>query len=44
VILCEQIRTIDKQRLTEKIGELNAEMMIKVDEAIKISLGLTPLG
>ncbi|NLY91737.1 MAG: type II toxin-antitoxin system PemK/MazF family toxin [Firmicutes bacterium] len=43
VILCEQIRTIDKKRLTEKIGELNEELMAKVDEAVKISLGLTPL-
>jgi mRNA interferase MazF len=43
VILCEQIRTIDKKRLSEKIGELNEEFMLKVDEAVKISLGLTPV-
>jgi mRNA interferase MazF len=41
VILCEQIRTVDKKRLSEKIGELNEEFMVKVDEAVKISLGLT---
>ncbi|HBG15352.1 MAG TPA: PemK family transcriptional regulator [Firmicutes bacterium] len=43
VILCEQLRTIDKRRLSEKIGELNEEMMVKVDEALKISVGLTPI-
>ncbi len=40
VILLEQIRTIDKQRLTDKITHLDDEMMEKVDEAIQISLGL----
>lgn len=40
VILLEQIRTIDKQRLTDKITHLDEEMMEKVDEAIQISLGL----
>jgi mRNA interferase MazF len=40
VILLEQIRTIDKQRLTDKITHLDSEMMEKVDEALQISLGL----
>lgn len=40
VILLEQIRTIDKKRLKEKIGQVNEEMMKKVDEAINISFGL----
>lgn len=40
VILLEQIRTIDKQRLTDKITHLDAELMEKVDEALQISLGL----
>lgn len=40
VILLEQIRTIDKQRLTDKITHLNDDMMNSVDEAIQISLGL----
>ena len=39
VILLEQIRTIDKKRLREKIGHLNDEVMIKVDIAMKISFG-----
>ena len=40
VILLEQIRTIDKRRLQEKIGELNAKKMSEVDYAIEVSLGL----
>jgi mRNA interferase MazF len=40
VILLEQIRTIDKQRLTDKITHLDDEMMEQVDDALQISLGL----
>jgi len=40
VILLEQIRTIDKKRLKEKMGHLEAETMEKVNEAINISFGL----
>ena len=40
VILLEQIRTIDKQRLTDKITYLDEPMMQKVNEALQISLGL----
>ena len=40
VILLEQIRTIDKQRLTDKITHLDDEMMEKVDDALQRSLGL----
>jgi mRNA interferase MazF len=40
VILLEQIRTIDKQRLTDKITHLDDETMHKVDEALQISVGL----
>ncbi|MEI5909375.1 type II toxin-antitoxin system endoribonuclease NdoA [Bacillus spongiae] len=40
VILLEQVRTIDKQRLTDKITHLDDEMMDKVDDALQISLGL----
>ncbi len=40
VILLEQIRTIDKQRLTDKITHLDDEMMEKVNEALTISLAL----
>lgn len=40
VILLEQIRTIDKKRLREKIGHMDEELMEKVNEAINISFGL----
>lgn len=40
VILLEQLRTIDKRRLKEKVTHLSEEVMSMVDEAIKISLGL----
>ncbi len=39
VILLEQIRTIDKKRLKEKIGELPPNMMSRVNEALLVSLG-----
>ncbi|MGE7948310.1 type II toxin-antitoxin system PemK/MazF family toxin [Lysinibacillus sp. NPDC093688] len=40
VVLLEQIRTIDKSRLTEKIANLDSETMSKVNQAIKIQNGL----
>ena len=40
VILMEQIRTIDKKRLKEKIGHLDDERMKAVNEALNISFGL----
>jgi len=40
VILLEQIRTIDKQRLREKTGRLDDELMKRVDEALSVSFGL----
>lgn len=40
VILLEQIRTIDKRRLREKVVRLSGEIMGRVDEALLISLGL----
>ena len=40
VILLEQIRTIDKKRLKEKIGSVDDELMEKVNEALVISFGL----
>jgi len=43
VILLEQLRTIDKQRLKERIARLDEETMARVNEAIGISLGLTEL-
>lgn len=40
VVLMEQIRTIDKKRLKEKIGHVDGPLMEKVDEALLISFGL----
>ncbi len=40
VILLEQLRTIDKSRLTDRITQLDDELMEKVDMALGISLGL----
>lgn len=39
VVLLEQIRTIDKKRLREKIGRFNGDMMEQIDEGLRISLG-----
>ena len=39
VVLLEQIRTIDKRRLKEKVCELDSQKMRKVNVAILISLG-----
>lgn len=41
VILLEQIRTIDKRRLKDKIGRLDDNLMNVVNEAISVSFGLT---
>ncbi|AXX64057.1 MAG: type II toxin-antitoxin system PemK/MazF family toxin [Lactobacillus sp.] len=40
VILTEQIRTIDKQRLKEKVTTLSAAKMHDVDKALKVSIHL----
>ena len=40
VILLEQIRTIDKQRLKEKMGHLDDDVMNRVNNAITVSFGL----
>jgi len=39
VVLAEQIRTLDKKRLKEKIGELSPESLKLVTQALKVSLG-----
>lgn len=40
VVLLEQIRTIDKQRLKDLVCHVDKKLMKKVDEALKISLEL----
>ncbi len=41
VILLEQLRTIDKKRLNDRVCHLDKDIMEKVNEALKISLELT---
>ena len=40
VVLLEQIRTLDKRRLKEKMGHLDDNMMDEVNTAIAVSFGL----
>ena len=40
VVLLEQIRTIDKKRLREKVGKINPICNIKIDDALAVSLGI----
>ena len=40
VVLLEQVRTIDKRRLKEKMGTLPTSDMTKINNAITISMGL----
>ncbi len=40
IILLEQVRTIDKQRLKEKMGSLDGVEMNMVNQALSVSLGL----
>lgn len=40
IVLLEQIRTIDKQRLKEKLGRLDEASMELVNQALSISFGL----
>lgn len=40
IVLLEQIRTLDKRRLREKMGNLDLESMHKVDHALSVSFGL----
>ncbi len=43
VVLLEQLRTIDKKRLREKVCRLDGSLMKKIDRALQISLGLVEL-
>ena len=40
IIMMEQIRTIDKRRLKEKIGHLDSAAMQRVDDALNVSFGI----
>lgn len=43
VVLLEQLRTIDRRRLKERVAHLDQETMRLVDSALEISLGLVDL-
>ncbi|MDR0222087.1 MAG: type II toxin-antitoxin system PemK/MazF family toxin [Oscillospiraceae bacterium] len=40
VVLLEQVRTLDKKRLKERMGELDGDSMNRVDGALSVSFGL----
>ena len=40
VILLEQLRTIDKQRLKDKVCHLDSQILVKIDKALEVSLEL----
>ena len=40
IILCEQLRTIDKKRIKDKIGYVNEESLDDVMKAVKISMSI----
>lgn len=41
IVLLEQVRTLDKHRLREKMGRLDKQSMSRVDHALSISFGLS---
>ncbi|MFN2186555.1 MAG: type II toxin-antitoxin system PemK/MazF family toxin, partial [Anaerolineae bacterium] len=43
LVLLNQIRTIDKRRVGRYWGRLSTQTMQRIDDAIKISLGLVPI-
>ena len=40
IVLLEQVRTIDKHRLKERMGSLDTRAMSEVDQALSVSFGL----
>lgn len=40
IVLLEQVRTLDKKRLRERMGNLNATEMYKINRALSVSFGL----
>lgn len=41
IVLLEQVRTLDKRRLKEKMGALPEEDMCRINQALSVSFGLT---
>ena len=44
IVLLEQIRTIDKRRLKERMGRVDAASMGKIDRALQVSFGIAAQG
>jgi mRNA interferase MazF len=44
IVLLEQVRTLDKRRLKERMGNLETRDMQRVDRALSVSLGITASG
>jgi mRNA interferase MazF len=42
-VIVNQIRSVDRKRLVARVGRLSASSVRRVDEALKISLGLIPI-
>ena len=40
MVLTEQVRAVDKQRLYNRVGRLKVEEMLRVEEALRYSLGM----
>ena len=40
MVECEQVRTLDKKRLKEYVGQVSAEVMKEIDKGLKISFAL----
>ena len=40
IVLLEQVRTLDKRRLKEKMGALDSDSMRRINQALSISFGL----
>jgi mRNA interferase MazF len=43
IVALNQIRSVDRKRLTQRLGALKPETMERVDQALKISVGLLEL-
>ena len=44
IVLLEQVRTLDKRRLKERMGNLESRDMQRVDRALSVSLGISAMG
>ena len=44
IVLCEQVRTLEKTRLDRRLGRLSPERLDNVEEALRHSLDMRPCG